>query len=110
MSAGQTKSEAALVVQQRGVLAPVFRTSGCKRRKASTEDCGYVSVRAPSRDRARVTDRPAKEGGFSVALGGGAELKAGLPVRPLPGNGCCRQQSRRVADHTFLSSIAPHAT
>src|ERR1700747_1794293 len=77
MSAGQTKSEAALVVQQRGVLAPVFRTSGCKRRKASTEDCGYVSARAPSRDRARVTDRPAKEGGFSVALGGAQNSKQG---------------------------------
>jgi hypothetical protein len=34
----------------------------------------------------RVTDPPPKAGGFSVALGGGAELKAGLRVRPLPGN------------------------
>jgi hypothetical protein len=48
----------------------------------------------------RVADPPAQAGGFSVALGAGAELKAGLRVRPLPGTtiaGCDQMSVARVA-------------
>jgi hypothetical protein len=57
-----------------------------------------------------VTDPPAKAGGFSIALGEGAELEAGLGVRLLPGNGsvgCNHVSAASVATrNTGASSVA----